>query len=71
MFRLRVQNSFSSAHSLRNYNGACAKLHGHNWKAEVIIAKKTVDDIGISIDFNAQCIVAITNRLPQWRTINP
>lgn len=51
MFRLRVQNSFSSAHVLRNYDGKCAKLHGHNWKVEVIIAKNTVDDIGISIDF--------------------
>ncbi len=51
MFRLRVQNSFSSAHSLRNYNGDCAKLHGHNWKVEIVIAKDSVDEIGISIDF--------------------
>lgn len=51
MFRLRVQNSFSAAHSLTNYKGDCALLHGHNWKVEIVIAKADVDDIGISIDF--------------------
>jgi len=51
MFRLRVQNSFSAAHSLTNYKGDCAKLHGHNWKIEIIVAKETVNNIGISIDF--------------------
>ncbi len=51
MFRLRVQNSFSAAHSLTNYKGDCSRLHGHNWRVEIVVAKETVDDIGISIDF--------------------
>lgn len=65
MFRLRVQNSFSAAHSLRNYNGDCAKLHGHNWRVEIVVAKDSVDDIGISIDFKKakQILKALVDEL--------
>lgn len=30
---LRIIRKFSSAHKLPDYNGECANLHGHTWKA--------------------------------------
>lgn len=30
---LRIIRKFSSAHRLPNYQGDCANLHGHTWKA--------------------------------------
>lgn len=32
--------TFSSAHRLLNYNGECARLHGHNWKVILCLSKK-------------------------------
>ena len=32
MFVLKIVTDFASAHSLRNYPGDCARLHGHNWQ---------------------------------------
>ncbi|MCS7199155.1 MAG: 6-carboxytetrahydropterin synthase QueD [Caldimicrobium sp.] len=51
MFRLRIQDHFSSAHYLRNYQGACEKLHGHNWKVELLVEGKELDNTEILIDF--------------------
>jgi 6-pyruvoyltetrahydropterin/6-carboxytetrahydropterin synthase len=51
MFVLKIVSHFASAHSLRNYPGDCARLHGHNWQVEVLVAAKTLDDNGIAIDF--------------------
>ena len=46
-----VHAHFSSAHSLRGYQGKCEELHGHNWKVGVQIAAETLDDLGMVIDF--------------------
>jgi 6-pyruvoyltetrahydropterin/6-carboxytetrahydropterin synthase len=51
MYRVRVIDSFSSAHNLRNYEGNCERLHGHNWKIEVYLQGEELDDIGMLIDF--------------------
>ena len=32
MFEVRVTADFSAAHFLRDYNGKCENLHGHNYK---------------------------------------
>jgi 6-pyruvoyltetrahydropterin/6-carboxytetrahydropterin synthase len=42
---------FSSAHNLRNYNGNCENLHGHNWKVEAILQGERLDNIGMLVDF--------------------
>ena len=51
MFVLKIVTDFASAHSLREYPGDCARLHGHNWEVEVSICSKGLDDSGIAIDF--------------------
>ncbi|HEV2200379.1 MAG TPA: 6-carboxytetrahydropterin synthase QueD [Bryobacteraceae bacterium] len=51
MFEVTVERDFASAHALRNYKGACENVHGHNWKVQVVIAGKTLDEAGMLIDF--------------------
>ncbi|MBI5682882.1 MAG: 6-carboxytetrahydropterin synthase QueD [Deltaproteobacteria bacterium] len=51
MYRLTILSEFAAAHNLRNYNGECEKLHGHNWKVEVSITANELDSIGIALDF--------------------
>lgn len=51
MFVLKIVTDFASAHSLRNYSGDCARLHGHNWQVEVSVSSNVLDDNGIAIDF--------------------
>ncbi|RMG60387.1 MAG: 6-carboxytetrahydropterin synthase QueD [Deltaproteobacteria bacterium] len=50
-YRLRVRDSFASAHSLRGYEGNCERMHGHNWKVEVEVESCRLDDRGIAVDF--------------------
>ncbi len=51
MYELTVEASFSAAHNLRGYNGACENLHGHNWKVEVRVVSDVLDKVGMVIDF--------------------
>ncbi len=51
MFEVRVKDKFSSAHRLRNYNGKCEELHGHNWEVEVFCESAELNEIGLVIDF--------------------
>jgi len=48
---ISVEDSFSSAHSLRGYEGKCENLHGHNWKVRVTLKGEKLNNIGILIDF--------------------
>lgn len=47
---LAVQGHFDAAHHLINYDGKCAKNHGHRFTYEVIVSG-TVKDNGFLIDF--------------------
>lgn len=51
MYRLSAELKISSAHQLRNYEGPCARVHGHNWKIKVEVSAKELDEIGMAIDF--------------------
>ena len=51
MYELKIETSFSAAHNLRGYQGACESLHGHNWRIEVFIKSSELNDIGLVIDF--------------------
>lgn len=51
MYRLSVSDSFSAAHKLCGYEGACKNLHGHNWKVKVTLACDVIDDIGMALGF--------------------
>ena len=50
-YTLKVLTDFASAHTLRDYPGACSRMHGHNWKVELEIVASQLNDIGIGIDF--------------------
>ena len=52
MFQVCVQVHFDAAHFLRNYDGNCAKLHGHRWNVIVCMEGRQLDDLGMLIDFS-------------------
>ncbi|MEW5895340.1 MAG: 6-carboxytetrahydropterin synthase QueD [Candidatus Omnitrophota bacterium] len=51
MYELIITDYFSSAHYLREYEGACEKLHGHTWKVEISISGEKLNKLGLLIDF--------------------
>ena len=51
MFEIKVKTDFSAAHNLRNYEGKCENLHGHNWTVEGVFRYKKVDGNGLAVDF--------------------
>lgn len=50
-YTLKIVTDFASAHTLRDYPGACSRLHGHNWKVEAEVVATKLNDIGMVIDF--------------------
>lgn len=51
MYELTVCDEFAAAHYLRHYPGACERPHGHNWKVEICVRAKELNEIGVAIDF--------------------
>jgi len=51
MYRLTIQTHFAAAHNLIHYQGDCENLHGHNWKVEVTVAARELNQAGLGIDF--------------------
>ncbi len=51
MYELKVEDSFAAAHNLREYEGECEALHGHNWKVELVARARELDKIGLAMDF--------------------
>ena len=51
IYTLKVLTEFASAHTLREYPGACARMHGHNWKVEVEVIARALDEVGMGVDF--------------------
>lgn len=50
-YTLRILTDFASAHTLRDYPGQCANMHGHNWKVEAEVVADSLDDTGMAVDF--------------------
>jgi 6-pyruvoyltetrahydropterin/6-carboxytetrahydropterin synthase len=50
-YTLKVVTDFASAHTLRGYPGACSRMHGHNWKLEIEVEARALDEIGMGVDF--------------------
>jgi len=81
MYEIMVESGFSAAHQLRDYKGICEQLHGHNWKIQIWIRGKSLQENGILIDFcdikkildnELQKIDHYNlNDLPQFCKINP
>ncbi len=51
MYELTVKTHFDAAHSLAGYPGECARLHGHTFKVDVVVAGEALNAIGIVYDF--------------------
>ena len=81
MYTLAVDRIISMAHQLNNYQGPCARIHGHKWKLRVEVNAQTLNKIGIAIDFIdlekwLWEIVEpfdhnLINRIPPFDKINP
>jgi len=80
-YLLKVVTEFASAHTLRDYPGACSRMHGHNWKLELEAVATALDDIGMGIDFKQMKAAAnkvgdrldhrYLNELEPFTEINP
>ncbi len=78
---LTVKSSFSAAHRLREYEGNCERLHGHNWKVEVTVESHTLDPQGMALDFRVmkgalgEVLAALDHRylndIPPFDGVNP
>jgi len=81
MFEVAVEQSFASAHALRNYKGRCENVHGHNWKVRVVIEGEKLDPTGMLVDFlDVKSFMGeildridhqFLNEIPPFDTINP
>jgi 6-pyruvoyltetrahydropterin/6-carboxytetrahydropterin synthase len=81
VYELKIITQMAAAHQLREFDGKCEKLHGHNWKIEVCVAGQDLVDKGILIDFKlvkeaAQKVLrdldhSFLNDLECFKGINP
>jgi 6-pyruvoyltetrahydropterin/6-carboxytetrahydropterin synthase len=51
MYELVIDSDFSAAHNLREYQGNCERLHGHNWKVRVTLCASRLNRLGMVADF--------------------
>jgi len=52
MFEVRVEADFAAAHFLRDYNGKCENLHGHNYKVYAHVKGSELNEGGMLMDFS-------------------
>jgi len=81
MFEVAVEQSFASAHALRNYKGRCENVHGHNWKVRVVIEGEKLDATGMLVDFlDVKSLLGeildridhqFLNEIPPFDVVNP
>ena len=81
MFDIKVKCDFSAAHNLRNYEGKCERLHGHNWIVEATFRYASLDENGLAVDFKiAKAVLkeaiepldhSYLNELQFFKKINP
>lgn len=80
-YELSIEGGFAAAHNLREYEGECERLHGHNWRVEVCVAAEELDGLGMVIDFRdlkaalAEVLSRLDhgylNEVPPFDTLNP
>lgn len=51
MYRVMKEAQFSASHHLRNYNGKCERMHGHNWLVQVVAEGEKLKEGGMLVDF--------------------
>lgn len=81
MYELKIVTHMAAAHQLRDYEGGCEKLHGHNWKIEVVVEGRELGPNGLLIDFKRvkeatagllqELDHSFLNDLAPFETVNP
>ena len=61
MFRVTREFEFCFGHRLKDYDGKCRQLHGHNGKACVTLASDQLNQMGMVVDF-----VEMKRRIATW-----
>jgi 6-pyruvoyltetrahydropterin/6-carboxytetrahydropterin synthase len=61
MYELKIVTQLAAAHQLREFEGPCENLHGHNWKIEVVVSGPELAPNGILLDF--QQVKAATRKV--------
>lgn len=51
MYTLIVRCTFDAAHSLPDYPGRCAQMHGHTYRVEAEFTADRLDETGMAHDF--------------------
>ena len=46
MYKIRIEESFDSAHFLAGYEGKCSNLHGHRWRIVMEAKAETLHEDG-------------------------
>lgn len=78
---VRASTEFSAAHVLRGYQGACERIHGHNFKITIEVEATALDDVGMAVDFTLleralaetaqQLDHRLLNETPAFEQVNP
>jgi 6-pyruvoyltetrahydropterin/6-carboxytetrahydropterin synthase len=78
---LTVKADFAAAHRLREYDGNCERLHGHNWLVEATVTSTELDACGMAVDFRLlkgalreileRLDHGYLNEIPPFTEINP
>ncbi len=50
-WKVSTEIEFSASHCLEEYDGACSRVHGHNWTVRVGYEFDSVDGSGMTVDF--------------------
>ena len=51
MFLVSKEIMISATHQVREHQGGCERIHGHNWKIQVSVQAKELNEMGMVIDF--------------------
>ncbi|MFH1096739.1 MAG: 6-carboxytetrahydropterin synthase QueD [Candidatus Desantisbacteria bacterium] len=81
MYEVSIEEEISAAHYIHGYQGDCQRLHGHNWKVQVIANSNILNELGMVIDFREMEEAAhkvikpldhqYLNELPEFSDKNP
>ncbi len=51
MYEVAVEHTFAAGHALRDYHGTTEKVHGHNYRVQVVFEGAHLDPSGLLVDF--------------------
>jgi 6-pyruvoyltetrahydropterin/6-carboxytetrahydropterin synthase len=51
MYTICKDFTFAAAHAIRGHTGGCENMHGHNYRVRVHLRARSLDDLGMVLDF--------------------